>query len=380
VDGSRRTLSVSPAELAGTARTTLPRIFYVGCDRSDCDTITPALPYGALCLKNEDWPIGLSSVAGTARGQMTGNFLKDLLVRLIAKAEYVRHLVRQMPHYDIVHVHGGPSKDIVRLAMPALVVARFFGKRTVLHLTSADAEHFLDTRGVWFNPLLKAADAIVVGSRYLQKTVSRSHLSSTLLTCPVGLENIAHRPRRGLQPRILVECDLEPDGNVACALKAFRLVKQKYPRAELTVVGEGSQFDYLHRMATGFNTHGVSFVGQLSPTEMGPVYDDHDLFVVSSSQEESPASLVRAMAAGLPVVTTDADGLLHMIRDRTSALIVPINDHTAMADRIIELIEDDDLTEQLSRQGLEEIRKYSWTRVRQDWVNLYKKMASRNFL
>jgi glycosyltransferase involved in cell wall biosynthesis len=268
---------------------------------------------------------------------------------------------------------------MARLALPALVLARFFGKKAVLHLTSPDTEHFLDSRGGWFHPMLKAADAIVVGSRYLQKTTCRARLDSTILTSPVDVEAIQHRVRRDLQPRILVDCDLEPGRNVACALKAFRLVKQKYPRAEITVIGEGSRFDALHRLGASFNVHGISFVGRLALSEIGLVYGDHDLFLIASSQDESPPSLVRAFAAGLPVVTTDADGLLHMVRDRVNALVVPINDHAGLADRIIELVEDNDLTAKLSLQGKKEAARYSWTRVRQDWVNLYLKMASRNF-
>lgn len=380
MDGDRRSLSVSPADLAGVTQERQPRILYVGCNRSACEGAAPIRPYGAFCLKNDDWTIGFNPVAGTARGRETGNLLRDLIDRLTAKADYVRHLVREIPRYDIVHVHGGPSKDIVRLALPALVLARFFGKKTVLHLTSPDTEHFLDSRGGWFHPMLKAADAIVVGSRYLQKTTLRSRLRSTILTRPIDVDRIQHRVRTRLQPRILVDCDLEPDQNVSCALRAFRLVKQKYPRAELTVVGEGSRFESLHRLSDDFSVHGVSFTGRVEPSELGSVYDDHDLFLIASSQDESPASLVRAFAAGLPVVTTDADGLLHMVRDRVNALVAPINDHAGLSDRIIELIEDDDLTGRLSLQGRREAVKYSWRRVRQDWVNLYMKLASRNYL
>lgn len=378
MDGIRRSLSVRPADLAGVAREASPRIFYVGCDRSNCDA-APVRPYGARCLKNDDWSVGFSAVAGTARGRAVGSIWADLFARLIAKTEYVRYLVRQIPRFDIVHVYGGTARDIERLALPALVLARFFGKRAVLHLTSADTEHFLDSRGGWFHPLLKAADAIVVGSRYLQKTVSRSHLAAEILTCPVDFEGIEHRPRRNLQPRILMDCDLEPEQNVASALKAFRIVKQKYPRAEITIVGDGSQFEALHRLAAGFNVHGVSFAGRIAPSALGEIYNDHDLFLASSSQDESPASLARAFAAGLPVVTTDADGLLHMVRDRVSALVVPINDHAALADRVIELVEDNALTEKLSLEGKKEARRYAWTRVRQDWVNLYMNLASRNY-
>lgn len=376
MNGSRRSLSVSPADLAGETRDLAPRILYVGGRGQSC---TPVHPYGAECLKADDWSVGFSAVAGTARGVSTGSVIGDLLARLKAKSDYIRYLVREIPKFDIVQIEGGSAKDIVRLSLPALVLARFFGKKTILHFTSAEAEQFLDSRGGWFHPLLKTADAVVIGSRYLQKTVTRAHLSSAILTSPVDVSSIEHKLRKRLQPHILVDCDLEPENNVACALKAFRLVKQKYPRAELTVAGDGSQFDGLHRVAHSLNLHGVSFAGGVAPDHDSSMYGDHDLFLVSSSQDESPSTLVKAFAAGLPVVTTDADGLLHMVRDRVNALVVPINNHAALADRIIELVEDEALTEQLSLQGKKEIERYSWTRVRQDWVNLYTNLASRNY-
>jgi glycosyltransferase involved in cell wall biosynthesis len=46
-------------------------------------------------------------------------------------------------------------------------------------------------------------------------------------------------------------------------------------------------------------------------------------------------------------------------------------DHVGLADRIIELIEDPALAEKLSINGRFEAQKYTWSRVRQDWVNLY---------
>ena len=60
-----------------------------------------------------------------------------------------------------------------------------------------------------------------------------------------------------------------------------------------------------------------------------------------------------------------------MVRDGVSALITAAGDHVAVADAIIELVENPELTGKLSRQGVGEARKYSWVRMRQDWVNLY---------
>ena len=75
-------------------------------------------------------------------------------------------------------------------------------------------------------------------------------------------------------------------------------------------------------------------------------------------------------------MATDADGVLHMLRDRINALVVPVGDHVAMANRIIELVEDSDLSKKLSHRGQHELRKYSWSRVRQDWINLYTRLMT----
>jgi glycosyltransferase involved in cell wall biosynthesis len=76
------------------------------------------------------------------------------------------------------------------------------------------------------------------------------------------------------------------------------------------------------------------------------------------------------------VVATDADGVLHMVRDRQSAMVSAVGDHVGLADRIIELIEDPALTEKLSINGRFEAQKYTWSRVRQDWVNLYSNLTA----
>jgi len=60
------------------------------------------------------------------------------------------------------------------------------------------------------------------------------------------------------------------------------------------------------------------------------------------------------------VVTTDADGLIHMVRDQVSALVVPLGDHVRLSDAMIELVENQELCEKLSQQGRAEAEKYLW--------------------
>lgn len=291
-----------------------------------------------------------------------------------AAGRWIR-LSREIPAHDLVHISMYSARQIVVAGLPSLVLARFFGKKVLVQFVSADIERLLERRRLWLLPFLRLPDAIVVGSRYLQKVFGRAGLPTVVMPRPLVMAELKHRTIRKPQPKILINCPLEDDYNVACGIKAFRLVKQKYPRSELTVIGEGSRRIELANMLDRHSLSGVQFKRSLRPEEVSTLYAECDLFLHSPLVDESPPGVVAAFAAGLPVVTTDADGLLHMVRDGVSGLLAPVGNHVGLANNIIELIENPELCERLSNQGKVEARKYSWARLRQDWVNLYRSLG-----
>jgi len=60
---------------------------------------------------------------------------------------------------------------------------------------------------------------------------------------------------------------------------------------------------------------------------------------------------------------------LSIVKDRVNGLTVPVSDPSAMADRIIELVEHPELVSALSTQGRQDALKYSWSAMRSGWVN-----------
>ena len=327
---------------------------------------------------------GLASEGWTASGLVSNNLrhseptseLSSIRLALVERFESFRCLVRRVSSCDIVHISCTSTRQVMREALPVLILTRFLGKRSVIHFVTSDIETLLEKRRRIILPLLKLADSVVVGSRHLQKIVAHAGLNARTLTAPVATKDLTHRVRNRLQPRILVVSPLEADANVQAAIRAFRLVKQKYPRAELLVIGRGALRRDLEDLVDRSNIVGVEFRGEVGEAGIGRAMEECDLFLHAPLADESPTVLIKAFAAGLPVVTSDADGLLHMVRDRVSALIVPIGDHVGLADAILELVENEELCVRLSLQGRVEAEKYSWSRVRQDWANLYNTMRS----
>jgi glycosyltransferase involved in cell wall biosynthesis len=333
----------------------------------------PALALIAGCLSREGWTTSIWQTRRDSRSQPTlESWFPQWPGRTLGS---MKMLLARLRSHDVVHIPCDSPSQIVRQALPAIVLTRFFGRKPVLHFVSVGVEQLLDNHRRWVAPILRLADCAVAGSRYVQRVLSRIGLEVRLLPQPVDVDQITHHVRRKLQPRILVNARFEPDLNVAAAIKAFRLVKQKYPRAELVLVGDGSQRSYLVDMVASGNIGGVEFRGFMELPDLRRLYEECDLFLHCPLVDESPVALVQAFASGLPIVTTDADGLLHMVRDKVNALVAPLGDHVKLADAMIELVENEELCERLSRQGRAEAEKYLWSRVRQDWVNLYKGMV-----
>ena len=94
-----------------------------------------------------------------------------------------------------------------------------------------------------------------------------------------------------------------------------------------------------------------------------------DVFALPSYFEGMPLVLLEAMAAGLPVVTTDVDGCIDTVGRGDAALITPAGDGSAMADALRELMSDAGLRERLSARGRDRAARHDWPVI----VGLYEK-------
>jgi len=76
-----------------------------------------------------------------------------------------------------------------------------------------------------------------------------------------------------------------------------------------------------------------------------------DIFVLPSHREGFPRSLIEASAMGLPVIATDIRGCREVVDDGKTGFLVPIRDHGALAEAILDLLRHPDLAESMGKAG-----------------------------
>ena len=111
----------------------------------------------------------------------------------------------------------------------------------------------------------------------------------------------------------------------------------------------------------------VSFTGQLSKEDWWQLASEHDIFINTTHFDNTPISVMEAMALGLPVVSTNVGGIPYLLTDKENALLVNDNDVVAMTDSIRHLIENQQKTKELASNARNFIEKMDWNVVKEDW-------------
>jgi len=122
-------------------------------------------------------------------------------------------------------------------------------------------------------------------------------------------------------------------------IHAAVIVKTKFPDIRFLIVGEGEQKTHLKNLADELGLGGdVVFAGQR--TDIQKILNGIELFVLSSVSEGFGRVIVEAMACGKPVVAARAGGIVEIVEDGITGILVPPRDPETMARAITELLED----------------------------------------
>jgi len=298
--------------------------------------------------------------------------LAGTVSNLADRVAWVRTLLTAIPRHDIVHVFHFSGRPFLLHAAPAIILAKFFGKKVVLSYSDSMAESDLERSHEIYRPILRLCDRIVVSSHYHRTVLSGYRFDSEVMAGGIAGRMANPNSVLQLQPCIVMVRPLERQAGYVAAIRAFKLVKQKYPRAEMVIAGDGTRREYLQNLVSRENIHGISFETTTRPSEIDTLIRRADLFLSASVHDSIPAAMWRALRAGLPIVATDAGGVGEIIKDHQNGLLVRVNDFSGMADRIIELIETPELVSSLSGAALATADRYAAPGVCQDWQVLYR--------
>ena len=308
---------------------------------------------------------------GVLRSLQRIKYVRTVLTTLY----YVLLLLWRVRQYDIIHIFSASYYSYSFCVIPALFIARLYGKKSIVNYRSGEAEDHLEN---WKTavPTLRWADELVAPSGYLVDVFARYGLRARAIHNIVELNRFSFRERHRLRPIFLTSRLLEPLYNVACVLRAFAIIQKRYPEATLTVAADGYLRAELEALACELQLRHCEFIGFVPFDKMPALYDAADIYLSATSIDNMPSSLTESMASGLNVVTTDGGGAIpYIMTNEESGLIVNRDDHEALAAAAIRLLEDNQFALMLVRNAHESSKKFTWPYIRNEWLKVYRELA-----
>lgn len=330
------------------------------------------------CLSNEA-TVDVSFLAtnpqlpGVLRRLQSIKYLRTLLTAAV----YVAQLLARTPRQDVVHVFSAAHTSFLISATPAILIATGFGKGTVLHYHSGEADLHLRRWRRTAARTMRLVDAIVVPSRYLVDQFAGHGFNVRLISNVIEPERFEFRERQPLRPVFLCNRQLQPYCNVACVLRAFALVQARVGDARLIIAADGSDGRDLKALAGELGLTHTEFIGWVRPERAAELYASADVYLNGSDHRDNvPISILEAFASGLPVVSTDVAGISELVVGGKTGMLVPADDHEQLAASALALLADPPLASRLALGARRECSRFTWPAVRKQWLALYQALGS----
>lgn len=295
---------------------------------------------------------------------------KDLGFSLNAVLRLYRELSRFSP--DIVHTH----------LMACMYTAPWISlhKVKMLHTLHSipQAENNYKIREIITGFLYKTKKAIPVAiSAENQKLIADYYKlgkeSIEVIGNPVITKKYYHKNIYNKNGIVLITVGrLSKEKNQIMMIHVLAEVVKEYHNIRLIIVGDGKERGYLEQEAANLGVKkNIEFVGKVVDVEN--YLCNADIFLLSSLYEGVPLSILEAMAAGLPIVSTNVGGIKDIVTD--NGVLVPPNDVNKMKEAIIELIQKPEFRQELGKRSLINVAKYDASNIAKEYTKLYQKYS-----
>jgi glycosyltransferase involved in cell wall biosynthesis len=196
-----------------------------------------------------------------------------------------------------------------------------------------------------------------------------------LMPNPLDLKQYAFRLREAPKPNLVWLRAFHSIYNPSLAPRVIAELVKDFPNLRLTMIGpdkgDGSRQE-TQRVAEekGVANH-IAFVAGVPKSEVPERLSHADIFLNTTNVDNTPVSVLEAMACGLCVVNTNVGGIPYLLRNEHDALLVSPNNELEMAAAIRRVLCEPGLAARLSWNARREVEKFDWSAIFPSWQKIF---------
>jgi glycosyltransferase involved in cell wall biosynthesis len=169
---------------------------------------------------------------------------------------------------------------------------------------------------------------------------------------------------------------LVPEKGVNVLLGAVKFVLERRPNTKFVIAGEGWHRNELENLSKDLGiTDKVLFTGYLPDEDFLAYFNVAEVLVVPSTYEPFGIVALEGMATKTPIVVSDVGGLSEIVDHGWTGMKVPPDNSMALADTIIELLENQSLRKNIVKNAWEKLMHvYDWSIIADHTIKIYEQV------
>jgi glycosyltransferase involved in cell wall biosynthesis len=224
--------------------------------------------------------------------------------------------------------------------------------------------------------LIFNAQEIVAPSGYLQDvTYQLFDRRPKVIPNFIDIENY-HFPKRSLKQEVALLWVRAFDKiyNPELAVEVLHLLRKNGVQAKLTFVGpdKDGTMEVCKKLAKELQLDPyIVFTGRLTKFEWTSLAKNHHIFINTTNIDNTPVSVMEAMALGMPVVTTKVGGIPYLFEDQVEGVMVAPDDAMAMYEAIQLLFSNPDQYSFISNGARKKAELWDWKVIKNQWIEVF---------
>jgi glycosyltransferase involved in cell wall biosynthesis len=343
--------------------------------RAGCNVTYVRLSLKELGLRRHGYRLGMVLSAVYYYGRNARRMLERTPAAFVARSRACQAVVARHPEAELVMLIAANFQNYCGSARPAH--KRFVVYTDYMNLLSKALPDYgfpiLERRALpQWNELerqvLHAQDHIFVMGAHLRPAIASAYQVPESKITVVGagpgididIERDGEQKPIGSQ-RILFVGRLAEIKGLATVVKALGKVRERFPHAELDVVG-----------ATPVAGAGIVYHGTPPPARIKALFYDASIFTMPSFKEPFGLVFVEAMLAKNACIGSTIGSMPELVKDGENGFLIEPGNHTALAEKLIAMLNDPEGTRQMGERGYRRVKaSWSWDLVAQRMLQVW---------
>jgi glycosyltransferase involved in cell wall biosynthesis len=250
-------------------------------------------------------------------------------------------------------------------------LARVFSLKYVPILHGGNLPERLEKNKLLSNLIFKNSYKNVAPSNYLKSSFERKGYETMFIPNILEIQNYKFKERKHLEPKLFWVRAFKEIYNPTLAIKVLAMLKKRYPKAKLCMVGpfvDNSYNECLSLISELKIENSVEFTDVLLKEDWHKKSEDYDIFINTTNFDNTPVSVMEAMALGLPVVSTNVGGMPFLITDKKDGILVDNNNPLQMKNAITDILNANNT--KLAQNARNKVESFDWSIVRNKWLTI----------